>query len=66
MSVPRPLEVYLDRNCNKFTVIGMETKQDGIYTIYRDSNYKEYSCKYEAFLDRFTLFNNYDSSSRNN
>lgn len=66
MSVPRPLEIYLDRNGNKFTVIGMESKEDGIYTLYRDSNFKEYSCKYEAFLNRFTLLNNYDSSSRNN
>jgi len=63
--VPKPSEVYTDRNYRKFTVVGMEVKEDGFYTHYRDENHNTYNCRAEAFLERFTLFNNYDSSSRN-
>jgi hypothetical protein len=66
MSVPKPTEVYLDSKGNRFTVVGMEFKEDGIYTLYRDEKFKSYSCTSEAFLERFTILKNYDSSSRNN
>ena len=66
MTVPKLNEIYLDyKSSRRYTIIGMEVKGDGFYTHYRDENHKTYFCKSEAFLERFTLFNNYDSSSRN-
>lgn len=66
MSVPRPGDTYSSSDGKIFTVIGIESKEDGFYTHYRDDNYEVYNCRKEAFIDRFTLLDNYDSRSRNN
>lgn len=66
MILPKLNEIYLDyKSSRRYIIIGLEIKSDGFYTHYRDENHKTFSCKSEAFLERFTLLNNYDSSSRN-
>lgn len=66
MTVPKLNEVYVDyKSRTYYTVIGMEVKGDGFYTHYRDDKHRTFFCKSEAFLERFTILNNYDSSSRN-
>ena len=39
-------------------VTGVESREDGFYTHYVDSNYKNYVCKSEAFIDKFTKLDN--------
>ncbi len=65
MAIPRPKEVYVDHLGNRFIVTGIETKDDGFYTHYVNKDYKTFSCRSEAFLDRYRVIDN-DSSSRNN
>lgn len=65
MAVPRPGEVYWDGKGKLFTVTGIESKEDGFYTHYRDEDYNVFNCHKEAFLNRFTLLDNYDYSTRN-
>lgn len=66
MSVPRPGETYWDGNGKTFTVTGIEFKDDGFHTHYVDEAYNSYSCHKDAFLNRFTLLDNYDCRARNN
>lgn len=66
MSVPRIKDTYVDSNYKKFIVTGMEVKDDGFYTYYRDEQFNSYSCSSDAFNNRFTILENYDCSSRNN
>lgn len=66
MAVPRPGDVYWNGNGKTFTVTGIESKEDGFHTHYVDENYNSFSCHRDAFLQRFTLIDNYDSRTRNN
>ena len=66
MSVPRPGDTYCSSNGKIFTVLGIEFKDDGFYTHYRNENYEVFNCRRDAFLERFTLLDNYDSRTRNN
>jgi hypothetical protein len=58
MKIPRVGDVYVDPNQHKFIIIGSETKDDGFYTHYRDEMHKVFSCKVEAFFERFSILNN--------